>query len=275
MRNLPHEKTPSRAHILRQVSWQDLVAMRPTDGIVECLHPLPWFAASIAFAANGWFLAAMPCTFMFFLTGLRLNHEAIHRNLGFGKAGHHAVLHGLSMLMLCSNHSVAWNHLEHHRHAGKPTDLEGKAGRMNFLQVVFYGPLFAWETHRHAWVNGGSEQRRRMLVDGAVNLVIPALAFTLWSPALAYHLVMMVGAQSLTAFFAVWITHHGCEDHVLVARTQRNRWVNLASYNMFFHLEHHLFPAVPVKRLALLAERLDAAFPTIIARTRRVVPGQA
>lgn len=40
---------------------------------------------------------------------------------------------------------------------------------------------------------------------------------------------------------------------------------------MFLHLEHHLFPAVPVKHLARLAARLDAAAPEIAARARRVL----
>jgi fatty acid desaturase len=33
---------------------------------------------------------------------------------------------------------------------------------------------------------------------------------------------------------------------------------NFLSYSMFFHLEHHLFPAVP---LPVLAQRLDATVP--------------
>ena len=144
---------------------------------------------------------------------------------------------------------------------------------MRLWQVVFYGPFFAIETHANAWRYGSRTQRRYMLVDGASNLAVPVLAIALQSHALAYHLAIMLAAQCATAFFAMWITHHGCEGSHPVARTQRTRWINLASYNMFFHLEHHTFPAVPVKRLAVLAKRLDKAFPTIIAHAGRVLPG--
>lgn len=267
----------TRSLIVRTVAWRDLVPMRKADGVVECLHPLPWLAASLGLAAHGWFVAALPCTFMFFLTGLRLNHEAIHGNIGFTAQGDRLVLHTLSMLMLCSNHSVRWNHLQHHRHIGQEHDLEGKAGRMTFWQVLLYGPLFAWETHRQAWLLGGEQQRRLMALDLGLNLVLPALAVLLPAPALqialAYHLAMMASAQCLTAFFAVWITHHGCDDRLLVARSQRNRLVNFAAYSMFFHFEHHTFPAVPVRRLNQLARRLDAAFPGLVASIDRVVPG--
>jgi len=76
---------------------------------------------------------------------------------------------------------------------------------MRLWQVVFYGPFFAIQTHANAWRYGSRTQRRYMLVDGASNLAVPVLAIALQSHALA----IMLAAQCATAFFAVWITHHG------------------------------------------------------------------
>lgn len=252
------------------VPWRDLVPMRRRDGVIECLHPLPWLLGSWALAAARlWPLAAI-ASFMFFLTALRLNHEAIHRHLGFGARGHRLVMHGLSALMLGSNNAVAYNHLQHHAHLGTARDLEGKAGRMSGWRVLIYGPLFPIEMHRHAWARGGPALRRRMAIDAAGNaLIVTAAAFV--GPVLFYHLAAMIAAQCLTAFFAVWITHHDLGAHDLEARTQRSPLINRATYNMFLHLEHHLFPAVPVKRLAHLAARLDTAAPEIAARVRSVL----
>ncbi|MFL9841807.1 fatty acid desaturase [Sphingomonas sp. ST-64] len=254
---------------LRRVIWRDLVAMRPRDGLVECLHPLPWLALSLTAAAFGiWPLAAL-ASFLFFLTALRLNHEAIHHNLGFGPRGHRIVLHALSALMLGSNSSVAFNHLHHHSKVGTEDDIEGRCGHMTLGQVLAFGPRFPVETHRYGWRHGGPVLRRRMIIDLALNLAMIGTALaTLWPP-LLYHIAAMLAAQCLTAFFAVWITHHGC-DGALIARTQRGRLLNLVSYNMFFHLEHHLFPAVPVSRLPKLAERIDGAAPGLGAKM--VVP---
>ena len=255
----------------RRVVWRDLVSMRAQDGWRECLHPAPWLLGSWGFASCAlWPLAAV-ASFMFFLTALRLNHEAIHGNLGFGPRGHRNVLHGLSALMLGSNNAVAFNHLQHHKHLGRPEDLEGKAGRMPGGRVLLYGPLFPIEMHHAAWASGGRALRRRMLIDAGGNLLIVGSALASGAGFLLYHLAAMIVAQCLTAFFAVWITHHDVADHEPVARTQRSRVINWATYNMFFHLEHHLFPAVPVKRLNLLADRLDAAAPELIASARRVL----
>ncbi|KQN26181.1 hypothetical protein ASE86_08505 [Sphingomonas sp. Leaf33] len=265
-------RTASRSRALRMVRWRDLTTMRMRDGLVECLHPLPWVAASWTLAAAGYWIPATGAAFMIFLTALRLNHEAIHHNLGFTPRGHRLVLHALSALMLGSNSAVAFNHLHHHRHVGHADDLEGKCGTMPAWRVLLYGPVFPIEMHRAAWASGGPVLRRRMSIDLTLNVLAISITLASGSAVLLFHIAMMLVAQCLTAFFAVWITHHGCDHAGPVARTQRSRLVNLLTYNMFLHLEHHLFPAVPVKRLALLAERLDTAAPALTAGARSVLP---
>jgi fatty acid desaturase len=52
----------------------------------------------------------------------------------------------------------------------------------------------------------------------------------------------------------------------VIARTQRTWWKNFVTYNMFYHLEHHLFPAVPTIKLPELAKRIDATLPEIEKR---------
>ena len=73
---------------------------------------------------------------------------------------------------------------------------------------------------------------------------------------------MLIG-EFMMAFFAVWIVHRGTSDNPRIARTQRSRWKNLISLNMFYHMEHHLFPAVPTINLPALAERLDESVPEL------------
>lgn len=257
--------------LVRTVEWRDLVTMRPLDGAVECLHPVPWLLASWCFAAEAAWLFALPCSFMFFLTALRLNHEAIHRHLGFSARGHRRVIHGLSLFMLGSNTAIAFNHLRHHAHVGRSEDVEGKCGRMTMWQALRYGPAFPVELTLTACRLGGKRARRRMLLDLALNASMLATAVLSAATFLWYHLLAMCVAQCLTAFFAVWITHRDCEGEELIARTQRSPLINFVTYNMFFHLEHHLFPTVPVKRLGRLAARLDKAAPDLAARARRVL----
>jgi fatty acid desaturase len=180
-------------------------------------------------------------------------------------------MHVLSLFMLGSNHAIGFNHLRHHKHLGTAGDLEGECGRMSRWRVLAYGPRFPVDLNLAAWRLGGPMLRRRMLIDLGLNGGMTALAITLSSAVLVYHLAMMAAAQCLTAFFAVWITHRGCHGEELVARTQRSPLINLVTYNMFLHLEHHLFPGVPVRRLGTLAARIDAALPELPTRVRRVI----
>ena len=62
---------------------------------------------------------------------------------------------------------------------------------------------------------------------------------------LTHHVGLMAIAQTLTGFFAVWTVHHDCDREHHIARTLRNPLKSAIALDMFFHLEHHLFPEVP------------------------------
>jgi fatty acid desaturase len=80
---------------------------------------------------------------------------------------------------------------------------------------------------------------------------------------LRYHVLAMGAAHCFTAFFAVWTVHHHCDRTHYLARTLRHRMKNAITFDMFRHIEHHLFPAVPTCHLAELSMRLDQAAPEL------------
>lgn len=248
------EKAPA------EIEWHDLAKVGRYQIWIELLLPLPWLLASLALYAGAFWPLGFPCSFMFFLCCLRLNHEAIHGNLGVARRIDHAIMHGLSALMLGSNHADAFCHLEHHRDTMGEGDCEGHCARMSFWRVLAYGPAFPITLYRTCWRKGGRKWRRRMLADGVLVAGFVLLSLGLGGQALGLHLIAMVLGQCLAAFFAVWITHQGTEGSGLAGRSQRGPLARLA-YLMFYHREHHLFPRVPVSRLPELARRLDARVP--------------
>lgn len=242
------------------VEWHDLAQVSTGQKLVELALPLPWLGLSWGLYGSGlWYLGGL-ASFMFFLCALRLNHEAIHNNLGLGRAGDAVVMHVLSALMAGANHAVAFCHLEHHRLAMGPGDHEGKCGRMRFWQVLAYGPRFPVDLNLAAWRGGSPRVRRRIMLDWLGIGVFAGAIVWLAVDFLMLHLAAMIVAQCLTALFAVWITHQGTESSGIAGRSQRGFLARLA-YLMFYHREHHLFPNVPVARLPVLAARLDARIP--------------
>lgn len=256
---------------IRTVEWRDLLALSPVEKVWELVLSLPWLVGSVLCYRTGWYALGAFCSFYFFLTGLRQSHGAQHYTMGVPRPVQDGVLFALSLLMLGSMHAVQVSHLHHHRHCLDEDDAEGSTARLPWWRALLVGPLFPVRLHRTALRLGSPAKRRWILAEvaGIAGVVLAAVFLDL--PALRWHVAAMLLGESLTGFFAVWTVHHGCDPDGLYARTQRGRWITWLSYSMFFHAEHHLFPAVPTCRLARLAKRLDAAAPEL--RWGRVIAG--
>jgi fatty acid desaturase len=248
---------------IRSVEWKDLTHLTRAEVVKELALSLPWLAASLGLANARLYLLALPASFMFFLVGLRQVHNAYHYALGLSRGGSDLVMFVLSGLMLGSMHAVQLNHLEHHQHCLGDNDVEGASAGMPGWKAILIGPLFPVRLHRNALKKARGAAARWM----AAELVLTAGMFTagVLIPAawLRYHVIAMAAGQCLTSFFAVWTVHHDCGEPGPFARTLRGILKNGATYNMFFHVEHHLFPAVPTCHLPQLAARLDKAAPEL------------
>lgn len=261
---------PTLCQLPAAVEWRDLVRLTPGERMLELTLSLPWLALSLICYACGWCWLGLPCSLYFFLTGLRQSHNAQHYSLGLPRIVQDGALFVLSVLMFSSMHAVQVTHLRHHRHCLDAEDAEGSTARMPWWRALLIGPLFPLRLHLAAWRLAGRNKRAWMVAELASILIIFMVVFLLTnSPMLWWHAGAMIVGECFTGFFAVWTVHHDCEPGD-VGRTQRGRWVNWLSYSMFFHAEHHLFPAVPTCHLAILAERLDAVTPKF---TRQQVIG--
>jgi fatty acid desaturase len=249
---------------VRSVAWKDLVSLTRIEIGWELLLPGAWLIASLAIAGNGRSPAALGFSFMFFLAGLRLVHNAFHHALGLSRRTTDAVLWILSVVMLGSMHAVKFNHLRHHRLALGEGDVEGRSAEMPAWRALLFGPVFPILLHWTAFIRGSRKVRVVVMAELAMNAVWISLVLgPLHSPALRYHVIAMAIGQCLTAFFAVWTVHHHCDRTHHLARTLRNRFKNGITLNMFRHIEHHLFPAVPTCHLPELSRRIDIAAPEL------------
>jgi len=255
---------------IKTVEWRDLVPLTPLEKTWELTLGLPWVLLSLWCYGHGWWWAGLFGSFYVFLTGLRQSHNAQHYSLGLPRMVQDGVLFILSLLMLASMHAVQVTHLHHHRHCLEDEDGEGATARLAWWRAIVIGPLFLTRVHVAAWRLATSRKRAWIAIELIViaGLVVLALGRPDWV-ALRWHTSAMLLGECLTGFFAVWTVHHGCAVHE-AGRTQRGFWLNLISFSMFFHAEHHLFPAVPTPHLRELARRLDYARPEFSRRS--VIP---
>jgi fatty acid desaturase len=184
--------------------------------------------------------------------------------VGLPRSATDALLWLMSMVMLGSLHAVRFNHLRHHRLNLGEDDVEGRSAAMPWWKAFLYGPVFTVTLHITAFREGGRRLRRQVAGELIANAVWIWFVFGASnSRTLRYHLTAMIAGHCLTAFFAVWTVHHHCDRTHYLARTLRNRVKNAVTFDMFRHIEHHLFPAVPTCHLAVLSERLDRAAPEL------------
>jgi fatty acid desaturase len=250
--------------LLRTVQWTDLLQLRKREVVHELLISSPWLAGSLLAFAGGYLLPAMVASFMFFLAGLRQVHNAFHHSLGLPRWVSDWMMFALSILMLGSMHAVQINHLRHHLHCMEEDDVEAMGARLPALGAILLGPRYPLRLHQKALELASASQRRWIHAELAANVLWAAMVFLVFDvAALKYHVLAMAAGQCFTAFFAVWTTHHDCDQDGLFARSIRNRFKATITYNMFYHFEHHIFPAVPTCKLPELAKRLDAVDPAL------------
>ncbi len=261
MKNKNNVKKDAR---LKNIQWTDLLKLSPFEVYYELIISLPWLLLSFIAAANEIYLLALFFSFVFFITGLRQVHNACHYGLGISKKANEIVLFILSILMLGSMHAIQINHIRHHKYFPGKEDIEAMSAQMPMVKAFLVGPFFPILLHIKAIQVANNKQLKWIGSELFANALWILVVFSWFDLAwLKYHVTVMVIGQCLTAFFAVWTVHHDCDPDKFVARTVRNRFKAKITFNMFFHLEHHLFPAVPTCHLHHLAQRLDRAMPDL------------
>jgi fatty acid desaturase len=248
---------------VRSVEWKDLLALSRWEVVKELLLVFPWLGVSLVLAHLGWYFPSLGCSFIFFLCGLRVVHNAYHYVLGISRPATEWVMFVISVMMLSAMHALQQTHLHHHKHCMGEDDAEAASAQMAGWRAIAYGPYFYYLIHRKGIELATPRQKRWILAEFIVCITWVTLAMVLDIPLLKYHAVAMVVGQCLTAFFAVWTVHHDCDRSHFIARTLRNRVKSLIAFDMFYHLEHHLYPKVPTCHLHVLAKRLDHAAPEL------------
>ena len=245
---------------LSQIQWQDLRQLKTSETVYNIFLSLPFLLLSWWSVSQGWWLIALTATFFFFTAALRQAHDCYHRTLGVGKVATELMLFMLSMTMLCSTHAIRHTHLNHHRDPLGESDVEGNWARLPWYKAILGGGLFSIMIQWFGLTHGSHRNRLLVAVDMLLILGVIVTAFITMHPVLVYHVLVMILANAMVGFFAVWSVHHGC-DELVYARSERHPLINLLTFNLLYHIEHHLFPAVPTNHLPLLAKRLDTHAP--------------
>jgi beta-carotene hydroxylase len=216
----------------------------------------------IAANAGEWLLAAFDVAFLSFITYGSLSHDLVHRALGLPRGVNDALLSTVELLMLRSGRAYRLAQLNHHaRYPDSVDDPEAEAAFGSLSQalvsgVLFFPRLWWWSYRRHA------AHRPRLLLEAAAILSLIAGATAVAVAEATFAPITFV----LLAYAGTWIVPvmtayipHETKGNSTLFQTRRFRGiaVRLIALEHLYHLEHHLYPAVPHHHWPELARRLD------------------
>ncbi|MDO4250946.1 MAG: fatty acid desaturase [Moraxella sp.] len=254
--------------LLQQIDWQDLRHLNLWQKTYNIALPFIFLGLSWGCVHQGHLLIACVLSYFFTITAYRLGHDLYHRALG---VHHHLatmLLLLISLVSFSSLHSMRYSHLEHHRNPLGEHDEEGYLAHGTWWQALLGGLWFRYRIYKHGYRLAPRREQYKILFESLLIVGVAIMAWYAQVEVLIYQFVVMFVINACAGVFAVWGLHHDCDD--TIARTERNPIINALTFGLFYHVEHHLFPAVPTEHLPKLAKRLDAHYPHL--SNYRVMP---
>jgi beta-carotene hydroxylase len=244
-----------------EVLGKDLLEVTPFQRIWSILRPVFCAAAYFVFAAHGWWVPAVVAVAgLMFITYVSTSHDLLHRTLGFSRRVNDTLLAFTEMLVLRSGHAFRLTHLQHHRHFPQDDDVEGLVARLSWWRALLSGignqsRLFFW-----AWKRAAAKDRLWMTIEAAwaIGVVVVSIALFPTTKILLIYVILIVTSSWLYPLATVWIPHRvDGKDKLTQTHAVRGRLVPELFLQHTYHLEHHLYPAVPSYSWRELARRLD------------------
>jgi beta-carotene hydroxylase len=242
---------------------RDLLTIPRWRTALSLIAPFVLATAYFAFAFAGCWMVAVVCVVaLSFVTYGSVSHDLVHRTLGLPRRLNDALLTAIDLLMLRSGRAYRLAHLNHHsRYPDEHEDPEAAAAHGGFGSAIASGPLFFvrlwwWAVRRHP------EHRSRLLLEGGA--IACLVMGTVLVAACGLSVVPLVYVS--LAYLGTWVVPlatasipHAPKGDSPLSQTRRFRGLlaRLVALDHLYHLEHHLYPAVPHHRWPELARRLD------------------
>lgn len=267
---------PKAAKTLRQPRLSDLGTdlLHLTEW--QRLRALAWpflaFVAYWIFAWSGqWALAVGSLVALSFVTYGSTSHDLVHGTLGLKRLPNDLLLSLIELISIRSGHAYQAAHLNHH--ASFPhDDIEAEAARMSLVRAILEG--FVFQFRIYAWALRTRQARRKWIVAegiGVVAIVLGAIAAWPWTIVSAVYVGTMIAGSWTIPLVTSYLPHDpNAADALHQTRLFRGRFVRCIAFDHLYHLEHHLYPAVPHQNWPRLAQRLDPWFAAMGIQPARI-----
>ena len=168
------------------------------------------------------------------------------------------------MLTLRSGHAYRLAHLHHHRRYPHDDDIEGAAAKMSLTRTLLEGIIF--QPKICIWALRTAKKRKdRILITIEVTLsiliIILSIVLIPKTIVLFVYTSLVIMGSWIIPFITSYLPHAPDKENELEqTRLYRGKILSVLALEHLYHLEHHLYPAVPHTNWPKLAKRLDPFF---------------
>ncbi|AMV24102.1 Fatty acid desaturase [Gemmata sp. SH-PL17] len=242
---------------------RDLLAVPWWRVALSLSAPFVFTFAYFGFAVAGhWVFAVGSVVALSFVTYGSVSHDLVHRTLRLPKWWNEFFLTTIELLLFRSGRAYRLAHLNHHaRYPDAPNDPEAAAAHGGLWGALASGPLFflrlwVWAVRRYP------AHRTRLMFEGCAIaiLVVAAVGAAVcgWSIVPLVYVGTVYLGTWIVPLATAYVPHTPNGDSPLSqTRRFRGRLARLIALDHLYHLEHHLYPAVPHHRWPELGRRLD------------------
>ncbi len=238
----------------------DLLRVAPYRRSITLAVPFAWMIAYVTFASLGWWpLAVLSVMGLSFSSYGSTSHDLVHRTLHLPPRINQFLLSLIELLSFRSGTAYRLSHLHHHRHLLAADDIEGAAAHGTLAGALLSGPTLQFRIWRWAWRTHYYE-RRILLVEALAIGVLMTVAIVMipFSRVPFVYACFVIAGSWTFPLVTVYATHDARSDRELERTRLFRGWLfRLVGFDHLYHLEHHLYPAVPHHHWKHLADRLD------------------
>ena len=237
---------------------EEIIGNRRRVAVLLIARPIVATIIFLIVASQGWWLGILPSVWFLYGSTISAVHQLIHSNMGLSNRSKNAWLSILGCLVVESGHALRATHLLHHRTDTSLPDPEGYVENVSWRKL----PLAALTLrYRLAWWGMRYGPNPLLVkIELGVHSFLHILSLILLPshPLLWIYLTFVHLASFLFAVTA------GRGPQTNWGRPVASPFVlvrsRLARYFLFshdLHLEHHIYPTVPIHRLRRLGHSWD------------------
>jgi beta-carotene hydroxylase len=252
---------------------RDLLRLSRRQLLTNLALPFVFCGCYFPFASLGhWPAAVLSLIGLSFFTYGSTSHDLVHRNLRLSARVNDVLLCVIELLGLRSGHAYQMAHLHHHARFPADDDIEATAAGKSWLGAVLEGFTFQPRIWFWAYRRGG-KKAAWVVGEGiaCLALLIASAALMPVTPIFAIYAGLMIAGSWIIPLITARIPHdpHG-EGVLSQTRLFRGFGFSLIGLQHLYHLEHHLYPAVPHQNWPKLARRLNPLFEAAAVREIRI-----